>query len=176
LSGTALLPLVLPILPPDGLERYQATLGVAPPRMENKKYGALPQHLADMFGWEELRDAVAWAALQIEPGERAAVFTQNYGEAAALELFGSAGLPVISGHNSYYLWGRARRPLRAADRGGAHRGSPARLRRVPRGVARARLGMGDAVRARVADLALPQAAAAAACRLAPGQALRVRRR
>ena len=105
LSGTALLPLVLPILPPDGLERYQATLGVAPPRMENKKYGALPQHLADMFGWEELRDAVAWAALQIEPGERAAVFTQNYGEAAALELFGSAGLPVISGHNSYYLWG-----------------------------------------------------------------------
>jgi hypothetical protein len=58
-----------------------------------------------MFGWEELRDAVAQAAAQLEPGERAAVFTQNYGEAGALELFGSAGLPVISGHNSYHLWG-----------------------------------------------------------------------
>jgi len=105
LSGAALLPLVLPILPPEGLVSYQAVLGVSPPRLENKKYGALPQHLADMFGWEELRDAVAWGAVQIEPGERAAVFAQNYGEASALELLGSAGLPVISGHNSYYLWG-----------------------------------------------------------------------
>jgi hypothetical protein len=104
-SGAALLPLALPILPPEGLERYQAVLGVSPQRLENKKYGALPQHLADMFGWEELRDAVAQAAVQLEPGERAAVFTQNYGEAGALELFGSAGLPVISGHNNYHLWG-----------------------------------------------------------------------
>ena len=105
LGGAALLPLILPVLPPEGLVSYQAALGVSPPRLENKKYGALPQHLADMFGWEELRDAVAWGAVQIEPGEHAAVFAQNYGEASALELFGSAGLPVISGHNSYYLWG-----------------------------------------------------------------------
>jgi hypothetical protein len=104
-SAAVLLPLWLPILPPERLERYQAALGFSPPRLENKQYGALPQHLADMFGWEELRAAVAEAARQILPGERAAVFTQNYGEAGALELFGSAGLPVISGHNNYYLWG-----------------------------------------------------------------------
>jgi hypothetical protein len=104
-SGAALLPLVLPVLSPARLERYQADLGVSPPKLENKRYGALPQHLADMFGWEELRDAVAEAARQLPPGERAAVFTQNYGEAGALELFGSAGLPVISGHNSYWRWG-----------------------------------------------------------------------
>src|SRR5205814_182005 len=91
LGGAALLPLILPVLPPEGLVSYQAALGVSPPRLENKKYGALPQHLADMFGWEELRDAVAWGAVQIEPGEHAAVFAQNYGEASALELFGSAG-------------------------------------------------------------------------------------
>jgi hypothetical protein len=36
------------------------------------------------------------------------VYTQNYGEAGALELFGSAGLPVISGHNNYFLWGAPR--------------------------------------------------------------------
>ena len=104
-ASAVLLPLVLPILSPAALERYQAALGVSPTQLENKKYGALPQHLADMFGWTELRDAVAEAAGHLQPGERAAVFAQNYGEAAALELFGSAGLPVISGHNNYYLWG-----------------------------------------------------------------------
>jgi 4-amino-4-deoxy-L-arabinose transferase-like glycosyltransferase len=104
-TDAALLPIVLPILPPAALVRYQAALGVAPQRMENLDYGALPQHLADMFGWQELHDAVAEAARKLAPGERAAVFTQNYGEAGALELFGSAGLPVISGHNNYFLWG-----------------------------------------------------------------------
>ena len=104
-TSAVLLPLVLPILSPAALERYQAALGISPTQLENKKYGALPQHLADMFGWTELRDAVAEAARQLQPGERAAVFAQNYGEAGALELFGSAGLPVISGHNNYYLWG-----------------------------------------------------------------------
>ena len=104
-SAALILPLQLPILSPAALERYEAKLGVQPTRLENKAYGALPQHLADMFGWEELRDAVGLAARQLLPTDRAAVFTQNYGEAAALELFGSAGLRVISGHNNYSLWG-----------------------------------------------------------------------
>ncbi len=104
-TGAVLLPLAVPILSPAALDRYQRALGVAPPKLENLQYGALPQHLADMFGWQELHDAVVVAAQTIPPGERAAVFTQNYGEAGALELFGSAGLPVISGHNTYWLWG-----------------------------------------------------------------------
>ncbi|MBN1439469.1 MAG: hypothetical protein JW929_08675 [Anaerolineales bacterium] len=38
---------------------------------------------------------------------KACILADNYGEAGALEFFGPAlGLPpVISGHNSYYLWG-----------------------------------------------------------------------
>lgn len=107
-TDAVLLPVALPILPPAALARYQTAIGVAPQRMENLDYGALPQHLADMFGWQELHDAVAEAAQKLLPGERAAVFTQNYGEAGALELLGSAGLPVISGHNNYFLWGPPR--------------------------------------------------------------------
>jgi len=33
------------------------------------------------------------------------VLVQNYSEAAAIEFFSSPALPVISGHNQYFLWG-----------------------------------------------------------------------
>ena len=45
----------------------------------------------------------------LPPGERAQAvfFAGNYGEAAALDIYGPAldGPPAISGHNSYFLWG-----------------------------------------------------------------------
>lgn len=106
-SGVALAPLVVPVLSPEGLIRWEGALHVQPTRLENKEYGALPQHLADEFGLREISQAVEEAAARLSPEERAhaAVYAQNYGEAAALELFGSGGLPVISGHNSYFLWG-----------------------------------------------------------------------
>jgi hypothetical protein len=69
----------------------------------------LPQTFADMHGWPELAEAVAAVhrALPAEERARACVVTGNYGEAAALDLFGPAlGLPpAISGHNSYHVWG-----------------------------------------------------------------------
>jgi hypothetical protein len=69
----------------------------------------LPQTLADQFGWRE--PAVSFAELcKRLPGEdkaKACIFAGNYGEAGAPEFFGEArGLPpVISSHNSYFLWG-----------------------------------------------------------------------
>jgi hypothetical protein len=38
---------------------------------------------------------------------RAVFFGRNYGEAAAVEVYGPAlgGPPAISGHNNYFLWG-----------------------------------------------------------------------
>ena len=33
------------------------------------------------------------------------MLVQNYSEAAAIEFFSSPALPVISGHNQYFLWG-----------------------------------------------------------------------
>jgi hypothetical protein len=75
--------------------------------MERNAQGALPQHIADRYGWEELVAAVGRAADRLAPAERAraVVFAGNYGEAGAVEVLGR-GLPrVVSGHNSYWLWG-----------------------------------------------------------------------
>ncbi|MGZ6141981.1 MAG: ArnT family glycosyltransferase [Myxococcales bacterium] len=107
LSGLLLAPLAMPLLPPETFVRWQQILHLAPLPLERQRLGPLPQHFADQFGWRELSAAVTEAAAKLTPEERAhaGVFGQNYGEAAALELFGSGGLPVFSGHNSYWVWG-----------------------------------------------------------------------
>ena len=107
--GLPLIPLALPILPVENFIRYQATLGMRPSTEERKSVGPLPQHYADMFGWDELVTQVARAAERLTPEERAraVVFGQNYGEAGAVDVLGrKLGLPpAISSHNNYWLWG-----------------------------------------------------------------------
>jgi hypothetical protein len=53
--------------------------------------------------------AVSAAYRDLPPDERAQAvfFAPNYGEAAALDIYGPAlgGPPTISAHNSYFLWG-----------------------------------------------------------------------
>jgi hypothetical protein len=75
-------------------------------RMDSPK---LPQVLADRFGWRELtRDvSTVFHSLTHEEQSKAAIFTQNYGEAGAIDFFGKQyGLPkAISGHNNYWYWG-----------------------------------------------------------------------
>ena len=48
-----------------------------------------------------------YSALPQQERSRAVFYGENYGEAAAIDVFGrSLGLPpAISGHNSYFLWG-----------------------------------------------------------------------
>lgn len=107
LGGIALAPLAVPLLPPDLHVRYAAAIGLGPPPLERNRAGALPQHIADRYGWAELVAALGRAADRLPPAERAraVIFAGNYGEAGAVELLGR-GLPrVISGHNTYWLWG-----------------------------------------------------------------------
>jgi hypothetical protein len=107
--GLVLVPLALPVLPVATFVRYQAALGLAPHTEERHEMGALPQHYADMFGWEEMSALVAEAYRRLDPQEqtRCRVFGQNYGEAGAIDVLGRRlGLPAaLSGHNSYWLWG-----------------------------------------------------------------------
>jgi 4-amino-4-deoxy-L-arabinose transferase-like glycosyltransferase len=104
------LPLVLPILPIETFLAYQSHLGIEPPRTERAFIGAsLPQYYADEFNWPEMVEKVAgiYHSLPSDEEAKTAIFCNNYGEAAAIDFFGTAhDLPKsISGHQSYFLWG-----------------------------------------------------------------------
>jgi hypothetical protein len=105
-----ILPAFLPVLPVDSYLKFQEHLPFAIPRAEHSHMGAaLPQYYADEFNWQEMVEAVARVYHSLTPEEQAktAIFTDNYGEAAAIDFFGAKyGLPkAISGHQNYFLWG-----------------------------------------------------------------------
>jgi hypothetical protein len=112
LSGIVTMPFAIPVFPVDMFIAYQNFLGLAPPQEERSEVGVLPQHYADMFGWEEMVDTVAMIYQELTPNEQAEciIFTRNYGQAGAIDFFGKRyGLPKAScGHNNYWLWGPPR--------------------------------------------------------------------
>ena len=110
------MPFTLPILSVEQFQSYARNLGVEPSTSERKELGALPQHYADMFGWREKVQAARAAFEGLDPSEAesACLLAFNYGVAGALENEalvlgrepeGPPLPPVISGHNSYWLWG-----------------------------------------------------------------------
>ncbi len=109
LSQAIIVPLFFPVLPVESYLRYAAFLGLEVPAIERHRMGALPQHFADMFGWENLVASVAqvYHRLPSEDRARCAIFATNYGRAGAIDVLGEKyGLPKsICGHNSYFLWG-----------------------------------------------------------------------
>ncbi len=93
LSGALMAVIVLPGLPP-------ATLASTP-------IPTLYDTSAEQIGWPQFVSTVQKVVDELPADQRshAVVFTSNYSEAAALELFGSQMPPVYSGHNSYWYWG-----------------------------------------------------------------------
>ena len=69
-------------------------------------YPALDSDQLETIGWPEFADTVRATLESLPADERdtAVVFTQNYGEAGALEWYG-LGRPVFSGHNAFGDWG-----------------------------------------------------------------------
>lgn len=111
-------PLVLPVLNERETLGYAAfvsnVLHIKKSTMatEVHRTSALPEDYADMHGWPQLAATVAQIYDALPPKRRAqaAIKTDNYGEAAAIDFFGPRyGLPpAISGHNNYWLWGTHR--------------------------------------------------------------------
>ena len=108
-SAIFIAPFAIPVLPPETYIRYSQALHFSQPAIETHKLGPLPQFFADRFGWEEMTTTVAgvYNNLPAEVRGKTAIFGQNYGEAAAIDMFGPKfGLPAaISGHQNYFLWG-----------------------------------------------------------------------
>ncbi len=107
--GLVIAPQATPLLPLDAFLAYQRAFDLRSVKMERHATGAVPQNFADMFGWEKLVSTLAADADALTPAERkhAAIITGNYGQAAALEVLGSARRlpPVLSGHTNYWIWG-----------------------------------------------------------------------
>ena len=104
----ALAPLFQPLLPPEDAARFATFVGIDTQieRGEGKR-AALPQWLADRFGWEELTTQVGeiYDGLSSEEQRSALIVAPSYGHAGALELLGDLP-PVLSAHNTYHTWGR----------------------------------------------------------------------
>ena len=105
-----ILPVVLPILDPAALARYLDRTHLRPRPMEVEGIGApLTQVFSDEMGWREMEKQVAQVYRSLPPEDRAqaAIMAQDYGEAAAIDVYGREdGLPpALCGQLQYYLWG-----------------------------------------------------------------------
>lgn len=110
-----ILPLGLPTLPPLEMATYARSLGVtAAVRTNTGDVGVLPQDYADMLGWREQAQAVAEVYQALPPAQRAraVLVAGNYGEAGALDFYGSRlGLPrAVSPAGSYWFFGPGELP------------------------------------------------------------------
>jgi hypothetical protein len=112
------LPFALPVLPVEKFVAYEKLLGATPKAEERSSVGILPQHYADMFGWEKMVADAAKIYETLTPQEQAecVIFVRNYGEAGAIDFFGKQyGLPnATCAHNNYWLWGPGNRTGRIA--------------------------------------------------------------
>ena len=103
-------PVALPILPPPALVVYQRALHLTPQQQERGDAAdVLPAWFADMLGWHDFVREVgsAYDALPDSERSRTSILVDNYGEAAALDVYGFAYQlpPALSGHNQYFFWG-----------------------------------------------------------------------
>ncbi|MEJ2048228.1 MAG: glycosyltransferase family 39 protein, partial [Calditrichota bacterium] len=114
LGGMTLIPVGLPVFSVQNSIRYFSFgaryMGIGEAlRWETGKFHELPQDYADMLGWEEMVAAVAKTYYCLPEDERknCAVFASNYGEAGAIDYYGSRyGLPpCISKGGSFWDWG-----------------------------------------------------------------------
>jgi hypothetical protein len=108
ISGLALAPITLTLLPVKTYISYSGFLGIKPSTPEGKKLSELPQFYADMFGWEEMAKSVANVYKMIPPEEREKTIflATNYGEAGAIEYYKSKYdlPPAACFHNNCWIW------------------------------------------------------------------------
>jgi hypothetical protein len=109
-SAIILLPIVVPVLSPQGFLAYMKYLPFKLPVTEHFRARVpLPQWYSDQFGWKEIADeaVIAWDRIPAAEKSDCGIFAQDYGQAGAIDFFDRAqGLPpTLSGDRTYFLWG-----------------------------------------------------------------------
>ena len=103
-----LCPMALPILPVDTAISWIQRIGISGSPGERHEMGVLPQHYADMHGWEEMVEKVSGVYNTLSPEEQkeCIIYATNYGVTGAINLLGKKyGLPpAFSGHNNHFYW------------------------------------------------------------------------
>jgi 4-amino-4-deoxy-L-arabinose transferase-like glycosyltransferase len=109
-GGVVLLPMGIPLLPPETMARYAETLGQT--RAVTTNSGTvlpLPQDYADMLGWKAQAAETARVYHALSESERAgaAIVGGNYGRAGALAVYHEEfDMPYpISRHGDFWAWG-----------------------------------------------------------------------
>lgn len=110
ITGLALIPLALPLLPVNETANYAATLGVVP--QIEKSEGETPQlplWLGNKIEWERFVDDIEAVASEIdrEEAQKTVILVPTYGQAGAIELLGRGRRlpPVYATQNNYFHWG-----------------------------------------------------------------------
>lgn len=108
-GGILTAPITLPFLPVKTYIEYTNIIGMKPQSSESKELSELHQFYADMFGWESMAATISKIYTSLTPEERAKTvfWGRNYGRAGAVEYYSQKYElpPVISPHNSYWIWG-----------------------------------------------------------------------
>jgi 4-amino-4-deoxy-L-arabinose transferase-like glycosyltransferase len=107
-NGALALPFVLPVMPPAKFKVMLDRSSFRPRPMERAGIGApLMQVYSDEFGWRDLAQSVENVYASLPPSDRAqvAIYASNYGDASAIDVYGTNVPPALSGNNQYYLWG-----------------------------------------------------------------------
>ena len=112
ISAIVFLPLGLPILPQQKMEKYCAFFSKyitpIPMRNEDNSYSLLPQDYMDMTGWKELVElaSVAYNKLDSMQKKDCIFYANDYGQAGAFDFYGKKyhfPSPVSMG-DSYIFW------------------------------------------------------------------------
>ena len=77
IAGFVIIPFGLPVLSVEKYIKYADWIGITPEAEERKEMGKLPQHYADMHGWEEMAEIVAFVYYNLTPEEqeKTSIFT-----------------------------------------------------------------------------------------------------
>jgi len=114
LATLIFVPVGIPVFSVPTMIRYfkfgSKYLGMKPAlRWETGNYHSLPQDYADMLGWKKLTALTAdiYHSLPAKEQKDCTIFANNYGEASAINYYGSRyQLPkAISSSSSFWLWG-----------------------------------------------------------------------